>query len=342
MDRKISISLYITFSLISSTFCSMFANRYMDENLPSGFGCINVSSDHTSLSGTITVAGHLDYYDNKGDKQPLVWTRVWICDREPDGNDYIHKEIFTDIEGNFTSGPIDNDDGPDEDGLDIWIYVVAWNWATQVINENGTRYYARTHMCDDCPDDTYYMTGEIPEGHGAWMIFSYHSGIAAGWNYLNTTVDYEMPMATACWPCGDWPCYNPNNGVINLTDWSASYPDIILHEYGHYVMHTLYGYMPPAMEEHYINENSDASTAWVEGWANFFPLVVQNDPDLLGWNLETHHWCSAGWDDGDEVEGRVAGALWDIFDSDDDGYDSFSDGLARARATSGSTLQRRT
>ncbi|NIU81026.1 hypothetical protein GWN63_02100, partial [Candidatus Bathyarchaeota archaeon] len=99
--------------------------------------------------------------------------------------------------------------------------------------------------------------------------------------------------------------------------------------YAHHVMYTLYGYLPPTLPEHYINETSDASTAWVEGWADFFPLAVQNDPVLTGWNLETPHWCSSGWDDGGEVEGRVAGALWDIFDSINDGYDNMTDGLHR-------------
>jgi len=83
--------------------------------------------------------------------------------------------------------------------------------------------------------------------------------------------------------------------------------------------------------EHYINETSNNVTAWVKGWANFFPLVVFNEPVLQDpWsstNLETPYWCSPNWDDGDEVEGRVVGALWDIFDSINDGYDTFSDGF---------------
>jgi hypothetical protein len=106
-------------------------------------------------------------------------------------------------------------------------------------------------------------------------------------------------------------------------------------------MNSLYGYIPPTMEEHSINLRSDSTTAWAEGWANFYPLIVFNDP-IFTWsngthyaniNLETPHWCSSGWDDGDEVEGRVAGALWDIYDSQNDNapwyYDSFSDGFQR-------------
>jgi hypothetical protein len=104
-------------------------------------------------------------------------------------------------------------------------------------------------------------------------------------------------------------------------------------------MNSLYGYIPPSMEEHSIYLRSNSTTSWAEGWANFYPLVVYIDP-VFTWSngthyanidLETPHWCSSGWDDGGEVEGRVAGALWDVFDSQNDNapwyYDNFSDGF---------------
>ncbi len=42
------------------------------------------------------------------------------------------------------------------------------------------------------------------------------------------------------------------------------------------------------------------------------------------WQMETE-----GWSDGDSVVGRVAGALYDIFDSSNDTMDKFSDGFSR-------------
>jgi hypothetical protein len=307
-------------------------------------------SNSTQQVGYITVSGHYEYWDNNGNLQPTVWGRIWVCDRNPEGDRILtdingNSEYFTDAYGNFCSGPIENNDGAD-DGLDITVYIVTWNWAVQVFDSDVMRYHFGVYSEDwnNLTDGTHidFSVEGVPSNQiGAWIIFSYHCGIAAGWNYIQTQTGYEMAMASACWPCGDWPGYDPNNGVIYLTDWSAWYPDVILHEYGHYVMHTLYGYMPtppggPPPENH-INETSNNVTAWVEGWANFFPLVVFNDPVLEDpWsstNLETPHWCSPNWDDGDEVEGRVAGALWDIFDPQNDNapwyYDSFSDGFTR-------------
>jgi len=290
---------------------------------------------------TITLTGQWTYHDNNDVPRPLVWARLLICDREPDGRDYLLYDIFgnpgdiyTNINGNFAFGPIDNNDGPGEDGLDIVIYAFTINWAAQVIDADGYTYGVYAGPRWNLSDGPHTINVQIPQGQGAWMIFSYHCGIAAGWNYLDTTTGYEAPMVICRWPYETWPHYH-HGGEIHLPDWACWWPDVILHEYSHYVMYTLYGYMPTPPggppPEHYINETSNNVTAWVEGWANFFPLVVQNDPDLLGWNLETPHWCSPNWDDGDEVEGRVAGALWDIFDSQNDSapwyYDSLSDGF---------------
>jgi hypothetical protein len=302
----------------------------------------------TLATGYITVSGHYEYWDNNGILRPTVWGRVRIYDVDPTGLRRLTdvngiNEWFTDANGNFSSASILNYDPVDGGGLDIMVYIYTWNQAVAVINGTGSIYNFGIGIWSNCPDGyhiDFSVRGVPSDQIGAWMIFSYHCGIAAGWNYIKTQTGYEMPMATARWPFESWPHFHTSDnastpfddtGEIHLPDWACWWPDVILHEYGHYVMYTLYGYMPTPPggppPEHYINETSNNVTAWVEGWANFFPLVVQNDPDLLGWNLETPYWCSPNWDDGDEVEGRVAGALWDIFDPTPDGYDTFSDGF---------------
>lgn len=75
--------------------------------------------------------------------------------------------------------------------------------------------------------------------------------------------------------------------------------------------------------------------AWTEGFADFFPLAVFNDPvytfpNRVNINFETPNRTTFNWHDGDDVEGRVAGALWDIYDSSpsfDDGYDVYGEGI---------------
>ena len=111
--------------------------------------------------------------------------------------------------------------------------------------------------------------------------------------------------------------------------------DVVQHEYGHWVMYNAYnGYWPPNTGgTHYINKKSNVNMSWTEGWADFFPLAVQSydrwEDSVFEWgngaqiDLETPTFGTPSWDEGDEVEGHVAGALCDIFDSRVDGYDIF-------------------
>lgn len=95
---------------------------------------------------------------------------------------------------------------------------------------------------------------------------------------------------------------------------------------------------------HEIFSQEDVLCAYSEGWGDSLPLVVNGDecydfeigpctgePDVRHYNLETH---SRSDDDhqrfpwGDTVEGRVAGALYDLYDSTNEDYDSANFGFA--------------
>lgn len=67
----------------------------------------------------------------------------------------------------------------------------------------------------DGPLNTGYLWVPWPE-RGAWMIFSYHNGISAGWNHLHGSVSYDMPMATAVWPYNTTdPFYDADNEMLS-------------------------------------------------------------------------------------------------------------------------------
>jgi hypothetical protein len=287
-------------------------------------------------AGTITVTGYCWYYYNETLRLPITRARVEIYDNETTGIDFLGWN-YTDYNGYFTFGPISNNDGPGEDGLDIIVIVMATSSAARVITPTGGIYAAQSPTFWNCSDGPFFRHFITPYAQrGAWWIFSYHFGLTRGWYYLSNTVGYNTPQVTARWPYETRPHYHPG-GEIHLPDWACWWPDMILHEYGHHVMYSLYGYIPATMENHTIQKISNSTTAWAEGWADFFPLAVFNNP-VFTWanathyadiNLEAPTWCWSqyGWDEGDKVEGRVAGALWDIFDPTPDGYDTFSDGF---------------
>lgn len=122
-------------------------------------------------------------------------------------------------------------------------------------------------------------------------------------------------------------------GNVHLDGSDPLSDTVVAHEYGHNGMWTNYGgYLPPndCPSPHYIELAGGPTCAWVEGWADFLPMAVNNDP-FYRWdsggelNLETPSWTTPVWEDGDQVEGRVAGALWDILDAANDGDDQYSD-----------------
>ena len=157
--------------------------------------------------------------------------------------------------------------------------------------------------------------------------------------YFETGISQTPPQtagpATVEWKIdstdGTYYAYGEN---IHLKGSDPLSNTVVAHEYGHNIMYTVYGNWMPDTHcptPHYMQEVSHVNCAWTEGWANFLALAVNNDP-VYRWasgsriNLENPTWDTSGWDDGDDVEGRVAGSLWDILDNANDGHDEYSSG----------------
>jgi len=119
-----------------------------------------------------------------------------------------------------------------------------------------------------------------------------------------------------------------------------------VHEAGHHYMYNKTGWWlwwDIRCYKHSLFSQEDVRCAWSEGWADFLPLVVNGDPcydfrtgpctgisDYDYYDLEAHSRSdnSQLFPFGDIVEGRVAGALYDLFDSTNEGFDSASFGFA--------------
>ncbi|MCF2526035.1 hypothetical protein [Yinghuangia soli] len=108
-------------------------------------------------------------------------------------------------------------------------------------------------------------------------------------------------------------------------------PFIVVHEMGHALMDDLYEDAPPPLDcasPHYLHRPTGPNCAWVEGFAHWVAASALDDP-WVRWpvgapsSLET---ANLDWDDGDTVEGRVAGALVDISDYMNDGSDTYGEG----------------
>ena len=111
----------------------------------------------------------------------------------------------------------------------------------------------------------------------------------------------------------------------------------VLHEVGHNVMYNA-GTFPATPSDcpnpHFVNLISGTQCAWTEGWASAFANMVNDDPtrcfapsatNCISYEVDpSFDVCFPTWDcglDGHKVEGHVTGALWDLYDSVEDGID---------------------
>jgi uncharacterized repeat protein (TIGR01451 family) len=156
---------------------------------------------------------------------------------------------------------------------------------------------------------------------------------------LELGYDYETVKVGGVgvfWPVSGTRSRYVQGGNVEITQTGADYQDVVLHEMGHNIMYDS-GYQPSNINcppQHTAQSLSNSICAWVEGWADFYALAVTNKSVFTNVNsldFETPTWGTSGWANGDTVEGRIAGALWDIHDAVVDGTDRISDRQANGR-----------
>ncbi|QLH75177.1 MAG: hypothetical protein HPY73_06810 [Methanomassiliicoccales archaeon] len=168
------------------------------------------------------------------------------------------------------------------------------------------------------------------DSRAAWSSFT---SVRSGAAWLKDNVDWERKMVTIVWPTeGLAHCHGDEIHLPGPMDFSSDawVPKVVLHEYGHAVHYALRGDSFPdyeGPEKHYIDSETNARFAFLEGWAEFFSAAAMGDPTFGGSCIEMTMFADSlssngdygDWD-GNEVEGAVANVLWDIFDgiSEDD------------------------
>ncbi|MDQ1521344.1 MAG: hypothetical protein QOI55_2417, partial [Actinomycetota bacterium] len=141
--------------------------------------------------------------------------------------------------------------------------------------------------------------------------------------------------------------YQPGNNDIHLTADDPNAQIVVVHESSHALMDDVYeDAMPPSpsCNPHSIPGVTSQGCAWVEGFAEWLPARVYNDP-FFRWpsgasqNLETPTWGTGGFGNGDSVEGRVAGAMIDISDSSNESFwDYAAEGVGNQYTTFANTV----
>ncbi len=198
---------------------------------------------------------------------------------------------------------------------DAW-YRGAWNW---LLAETGFSF--DLYGLEGAAQEAVYP---VPSGHGTHAHFGTSQALNGAGNA-------------------------DGNGQISMEGRdSAATVDVPQHEWFHrvdmYVMDpvSMSWFPPGCCISHWIQTSynpglglSEGIAEWAAGgrteyWAgrpageyNYFSSA--NSYNL---NMETGTWGSAGWSNGESVEGRVAGAVRDLLDPFNDGYDTISDSTA--------------
>ncbi len=155
---------------------------------------------------------------------------------------------------------------------------------------------------------------------------------SVAWGTLNASVarlkseNFAMTHVNVCISKdGDGNAWLPREGYLRLNASDVTYPDIVNHEYGHAVMQAAAKQIVTTQRcnPHGMKRATNPSCAWVEGWASFFAIYARFPRDAAnpvifnGDSMEAYS-SSVFGRDGYSDEGRVAAALWDLYDTHDD------------------------
>ncbi|MEO8377557.1 MAG: Ser-Thr-rich GPI-anchored membrane family protein [Candidatus Sumerlaeota bacterium] len=289
-------------------------------------------TDRTYTTGAFTGTAQL----------PVKKIRIEIRDEETVGSELVATAL-TDNNGYFSVTVPNNDDG-NFTGRDLFFRTVAETSVARI--EDGQQYVYYI----DTPTKQNWGGGNC--NFGAQVIpltasgpFNIWDSVQRGYNYCIARGDSIPPKIKVNWAKNNKPAigstyYRNDEKRIYLLggpdDADEFDDDVITHEYGHVAMYH-YSLTKAMYQVHDWKDKTNLALAWSEGWANFFSCAARNSRNFVDHegavstyhNVETLNTDLTVSQKAEDVEGAVAGALFDIFDAPIDSADNMSDGSAR-------------
>lgn len=278
------------------------------------------------------VVGTWSYYDEDGELRPSINYTVQAWDADSETDDDLLDQAVTDWGGGYELcfDGADGEGGPQE----VYVLFISSNNTWRVRNtpasdDNYVNQTSTVAVCDGC---LHNFGSLIPSNdiHRGMHAFDSANDMWAWLPHDCWDRDGGCRRAVINWTATstDGTYYSPAGNDVHLEASDPDSPHTVVHELTHSTMDDAFeDDLPPipSCSPHFIPSESSPGCAWVEGFAEWVPAAVYNDP-YYRWpegssiNLETPTWGSSGWDDGDAVEGRVAGAMIDINDSTNEQY----------------------
>ncbi len=316
-----------------------------------------------NVPGQVTGLGSTYYYNRNNVRVPTRYATVHLFDHNTNGSDYELATAYTDQNGYFQFPTIRNweywDSGDPDHTLDLYIKIEAFYYDSgstfhRVTYFSGDTYKWAGQINANVPDGNLDLSYDVALGDPSKPAMWIFRDLRRAWEYAVGQTAIDPGSATVTWQANS-NCYPFQPGICNsffyasiggpfifIGDNARSSSDTVVHEIGHDYMFNAnnWWYWNSSCWGHDIFVPKEASCGWSEGYADFFALAVNGDrcydkgigpctgvQNLDYFDLENQHWGD-GQAPGDTVEGRVAGALYDLFDTTNDGpYDTVTYGF---------------
>ena len=297
--------------------------------------------------GASCASGGWRFDDENGASQPSRYFRVQVWDQDAGSNDLLASG-FTDSSGNYNLC-FESTDADEGGGQEVYVrFVSNAGGAWRVRNTRASNSdYAYVSGVVNYADPGSHDFGNLQPTNGAeHRALHAFDGIARLWlwhysinSYLDNPGQSRKVVVNWTPTSSDGTYYSRDFKDIHLKAADPDSDHTTIHEGAHALMDAIYNDdFPPApnCNPHNIFNPSSTGCAWTEGWAEWVPARVLNDPyfrwaDGSSLNLETPSWDNYTGAYGDTSEGRIAGALIDLSDSANENYwDRFSEGGSTA------------
>lgn len=285
-----------------------------------------------SAAVSINATGRFTYLDDAGVRRPVRFATVELWNENPFpslGDERCVKGI-TDTNGNFTLGA---NCGDLFDGPDLYVRLVLSNSVVEVKPDNvfaGTYTFRSSTRQNSAGGNVNFGTLTLTSNKDAAQA---HNIIMRSHAFMST-VNENMSKVTVLWP-GNGTFYTP---VFNNITLDADRPfdgeGDIYHEYGHHILVTKAESPIPDYDNgvcdqpdkpgHCIFQPEKGVISWTEGWPNFFGAFMharhtaEDGYGVTRYEFETLPTVDVTAAERDNVEGIIAGILWDLTDTAND------------------------
>lgn len=298
--------------------------------------------DVAAAAGTLKIRGNVGMFDRNGH-----WKNQMLLVSLVSANGAVLTWTYSDFNGNF----VFNVANPGVVRIRVWANYrhSSMNVGAIRVVGNGLQTPNRFSIAGwhyNLPPLGPFPNGEVNvgswgpdsswDGRRAWWIYQdLIDGFLSTWNTTPPGVpdgSRQPDGVTVEWQPGSLSgtFYFGFDRRVHLKDLDANSASTVLHEYGHAIMHNVYGVFMgnDCLNPHFINMAAGNRCSWSEGWPSFFALYVKWDPVFRypcalpctapsSVNYETRQASASpyAWDTGERVEGNVTAALWDFVDA---------------------------